>query len=174
MGYIKAGKDAGATVFTGGDRDGADGWFIQPTIFTNATPDMKISREEIFGPVTSVVKFKTEEEVLAMANDTEYGLASCIYTNDLSRAIRFAGALDSGGVWINSAAVGDEHVPQSGTKISGHGYELGEPSLDEYVCLLLARFCACLSFHRYTTMKSVHVVLSKKSAHAAPIKPEKH
>lgn len=133
MGYIKAGKDAGAKVFTGGERDGDDGWYIQPTIFTDATPDMKISREEIFGPVTSIVKFKTEEEVLAMANNTEYGLASCVYTNDLSRAIRFASALDSGGVWVNSAAVGDHRVTSTGIKISGHGHELGEQAIDECV-----------------------------------------
>ena len=88
MGYIKAGKDAGAKVFTGGERDGDDGWYIQPTIFTDATPDMKISREEIFGPVTSIVKFKTEEEVLAMANNILIRTTRFLISRVLDRGAR--------------------------------------------------------------------------------------
>jgi aldehyde dehydrogenase (NAD+) len=101
MEYIKIGKDEGATVLTGGERHGDKGYFIKPTIFKDVKPDMKIMREEIFGPVAALAKFKDEEEVIALSNDSAYGLASAIHTNDLNTAIRVSNSLHAGTVWVN-------------------------------------------------------------------------
>lgn len=101
MGYIKSGKEEGATVEVGGDRHGDKGYFIQPTIFSDVKPDMKIMREEIFGPVCAIAKFKDEKEVLALANDSTYGLAAAVHTKDVTTAIRVSNALHAGTVWVN-------------------------------------------------------------------------
>lgn len=106
LGYIKSGQDEGATLHLGGKIDeiaqkGGKGYFIQPTIFTDVKPDMKIMREEIFGPVVAISKFKSEEEVIDFANDTSYGLAAGIHTKDYERAIRVTSALEAGTVWVN-------------------------------------------------------------------------
>jgi aldehyde dehydrogenase (NAD+) len=100
MRYIQSGRDEGATLVTGGSRIGSKGYYIQPTIFTNAKNDMKIVKEEIFGPVGVVVKFETEEEVLKLANDTHYGLSTCVFTQNISRAIRFSNQAESGMVFV--------------------------------------------------------------------------
>ena len=100
MGYIDSAKTDGANIAIGGERHGSEGYFIQPTIITDCKPEMKVVREEIFGPVAAVIKFKTEEEVLAAANDTTYGLSACIYTKDINRATRFAAAFESGNVFV--------------------------------------------------------------------------
>lgn len=110
MGYIDSGKRDGAKLHTGGERHGDEGYFIQPTIFTNCTPAMKIVQEEIFGPVAAVIKFKTEEEVIELANDTTYGLACAVFTQNNSRAIRVAHALEAGTAWINSVNDSDTKV----------------------------------------------------------------
>lgn len=101
MGYIKLGKEEGATIEMGGERHGDKGYFIQPTIFSNVTSDMKIVQEEIFGPVCSIAKFKTEEDVISLANDTTYGLASAVHTTNLNTALRVSNALKAGTVWVN-------------------------------------------------------------------------
>ena len=101
MGYIKSGKDEGATVEIGGDRHGDKGYFVQPTIFSNVRSDMKIMQEEIFGPVCSISKFKTEEEAIKLGNDTTYGLAAAIHTKDLNTSIRVARELRAGTIWLN-------------------------------------------------------------------------
>jgi aldehyde dehydrogenase (NAD+) len=101
MGYVKAGKDEGATVLAGGDRFGHEGFFIQPTVFGDVKKDMTIAKEEIFGPVVVLIKFKDEEEVLKQANDTEYGLASAVFTKDIQRALNVANKIEAGTVWIN-------------------------------------------------------------------------
>ncbi|KAJ3555132.1 hypothetical protein NM688_g2743 [Phlebia brevispora] len=132
MNYIASGKSDGAKVHTGGDRIGKQGFFVQPTIFTEAKPDMKIVREEIFGPVAVVVKFKTEEDVIAMANDTSYGLASNVFTTNLARATRISNALEAGSVYVNMASVPDFRVPFGGYKQSGQGKEMGEYALEAY------------------------------------------
>jgi len=100
MDYIDSGKVAGATVHHGGERHGNEGYFIQPTIFTDVRSDMKIVKEEIFGPVAAVVKFKDEAEVVEMANDTMYGLAAHIFTENVSKAVRVAHAVEAGTVWV--------------------------------------------------------------------------
>ncbi|KAK4122881.1 aldehyde dehydrogenase [Parathielavia appendiculata] len=101
MGYIESGKKDGATVVTGGERLGDKGYFIQPTIFADVRQDMKIMQEEIFGPVCAIAKFKDEEEVIHLGNDTEYGLAASVHTKDLNTAIRVANKIRAGTVWVN-------------------------------------------------------------------------
>ncbi|KAG6811501.1 hypothetical protein H0H92_007149 [Tricholoma furcatifolium] len=130
MSYIDSGKQDGATVHTGGVRHGEEGYFIQPTIFTDVKPEMKIVQEEIFGPVGVVIKFKTEEEVIEAANNTTYGLACHIFSENISRALRVAHALEAGSAWVNCAQTTDKAVPFGGYKQSGIGRELGEYALD--------------------------------------------
>ncbi|KAI5864451.1 aldehyde dehydrogenase [Durotheca rogersii] len=132
MGYIEEGKKDGATVEAGGERHGDKGYFIKPTIFTNVTPDMKIMREEIFGPVVAVAKFKTEEEVVALGNDSAYGLAAAVHTKDLNTAIRVSNDLRAGTVWVNSYNLLHHQLPFGGYKESGIGRELGEAALANY------------------------------------------
>lgn len=108
MGYIDAGKAAGATVHLGGARWGSEGYFIEPTIFTDNTPDMKIVREEIFGPVAVVMKFEHDEDVIAQANDTVYGLAAAVFTKNIDRALTTAQKLRAGSLWVRVS------VPVSG------------------------------------------------------------
>jgi len=132
MGYIEEGKKGGATVVTGGERHGTKGYFIQPTIFSNVTEDMKIMQEEIFGPVCSIAKFTTEEEVLKVANNSNYGLAAAVHTNHLNTAIRVANSLKAGTVWVNSYNMLHHQIPFGGYKESGIGRELGEAALANY------------------------------------------
>ena len=103
MGYINSGKEAGATVHHGGERHGDEGYFIKPTIFTDVHPDMKIVKEEIFGPVAAVIRFKEEGEVVEMANNTTYGLAAYLFTRDVNRSIRVAHALEAGTISVCSS-----------------------------------------------------------------------
>ncbi len=100
MGYIEAGKTEGATVAIGGEKHGNEGYYVQPTIFTDCKPSMKIVQEEIFGPVAVVIKFKTEEEVIELANDTVYGLACAVFTENGSRATRVTNALEAGIAYV--------------------------------------------------------------------------
>jgi len=132
MGYIQSGKDEGATVATGGDRHGDKGYFIQPTIFTDVTQDMKIMKEEIFGPVCALAKFATEEEVVRLGNDSNYGLAAAIHTKDLNTAIRVSNALRAGTVWVNCYNKLHWQLPFGGYSESGIGRELGEAALANY------------------------------------------
>ncbi|KIP10902.1 hypothetical protein PHLGIDRAFT_115040 [Phlebiopsis gigantea 11061_1 CR5-6] len=132
LAYIETGKQEGARVVTGGARAGRAGYFVQPTIFADVRPDMRIVREEIFGPVGVVAKFSTEEEVLELANDTQYGLSSYAFTRDVSRAVRVANALEAGCAFINSSALLEPQVPFGGFKQSGHGKEMGEYALEAF------------------------------------------
>lgn len=100
MGYINAGKEAGATVHLGGERWGNEGYFIQPTIFTDNKPDMKIVREEIFGPVAVVMRFSDDDEMVRQANDTVYGLAASVFTKNIDRALKTAQKLRAGSLWV--------------------------------------------------------------------------
>ncbi|KAF7303516.1 Aldehyde dehydrogenase [Mycena indigotica] len=132
MGFIDSGKADGATVHLGGERHGSEGFFIQPTIFTDVKPEMTIAKEEIFGPVTTIMKFTTEEDVIAQANDTVYGLASYVYSDNVKRALRVAHALEAGSAFVNTGQTTDPAIPFGGYKQSGIGREHGEYALDTY------------------------------------------
>jgi len=132
MGYISEGKKEGATVVTGGGRHGDKGYFIQPTIFSDVTEDMKIMQEEIFGPVCSISKFETEEEIIATGNNSTYGLAAAVHTTNLNTALRVANNIRAGTVWVNSYNMLHHQIPFGGFKESGIGRELGEAALSNY------------------------------------------
>ncbi|KAJ2896354.1 aldehyde dehydrogenase [Zalerion maritima] len=132
MEYITSGKKEGATVTTGGERFGNKGYFIQPTIFTDVKPEMKIMQEEIFGPVCAIAKFKTEDDVIKMGNDTTYGLAAAVHTKDLNTAIRVSNEIRAGTVWVNCYNMLHHQLPFGGFKESGIGRELGEAALANY------------------------------------------
>ncbi|HEV8311045.1 MAG TPA: aldehyde dehydrogenase family protein [Methylomirabilota bacterium] len=135
MSYIEAGKREGARLAAGGDRarvgDGR-GFFLQPTVFTGVTGSMKIAREEIFGPVLSVIPFKSVEEGIAQGNDTYYGLAAAVWTRDVGKALRAARAIRAGTVWVNAYNLYDAALPFGGFKESGFGRELGQAGMDLY------------------------------------------
>ncbi|EKM77505.1 hypothetical protein AGABI1DRAFT_108032 [Agaricus bisporus var. burnettii JB137-S8] len=145
MGFINSGKQEGAKVQIGGERHGTEGYFIKPTIFTDVTPQMSIMQDEIFGPVCSVVKFKTEEEVLSIANDVAYGLGANVFTENTAIAIKMAHGLEAGSIWVNCAQHTDMNVPFGGYKQSGMGRELGQYALDSY-----------------TQVKAVHINLGQR------------
>ncbi|PHM44100.1 aldehyde dehydrogenase [Xenorhabdus szentirmaii] len=136
LGYIDLAKQEGATVLTGGKRitgEGYDdGFFIQPTILTNVTNNMRVAQEEIFGPVLCVIPFSHEEDVIAMANDSEYGLAGAVWTQDINRALRVSKAVKAGRMWINTYHELPAHAPFGGYKKSGLGRETHKMMLDAY------------------------------------------
>jgi aldehyde dehydrogenase (NAD+) len=132
MGYIESGRTEGATLACGGERVGNRGYFIRPTVFADVQDDMKIAREEIFGPVMSVIAFKDVDEVIARANKTDYGLAAGVWTNDIKKAHAVANGVRAGTVWVNCYHVLDTRAPFGGFKQSGMGRELGEYALHEY------------------------------------------
>jgi len=133
MSYIEEGKKSGATIETGGKRKGDKGYFIEPTIFSNVTEDMKIQQEEIFGPVCTISKFKDKAEVIKIGNSTTYGLAAAVHTTNLTTAIEVANALKAGTVWVNTYNTLHWQLPFGGYKESGIGRELGEAALDNYL-----------------------------------------
>ncbi|WP_425083471.1 5-carboxymethyl-2-hydroxymuconate semialdehyde dehydrogenase [Ruegeria profundi] len=131
--YFDIAKEDGATVAAGGVKLGDEGYFIRPTLFTNATNQMRIAREEIFGPVLTSIPFSTEEEALQMANDTPYGLTGYVWTNDLTRALRFTDKLEAGMIWVNSENVRHLPTPFGGVKASGIGRDGGDWSFEFYM-----------------------------------------
>jgi len=132
MGYIESGRSDGATLACGGEPVGNRGYFIQPTVFADVQDEMKIARQEIFGPVMSVIVFKDVDEVIARANRTDYGLAAGVWTRDIKKAHAVANAMRAGTVWVNCYHVLDTRAPFGGFKQSGIGRELGEYGLQEY------------------------------------------
>ncbi|MBA3234862.1 MAG: aldehyde dehydrogenase [Chloroflexi bacterium] len=136
LGYVERGSAEGARLVLGGEQLGGEwssGFYMAPTIFDDVSPSMSIAREEIFGPVLSVIPFDTEADALALANDNEFGLGSAVWTNDLDRAIRMARRLRVGDVWVNTHYVRLAESPFGGVKQSGIGRELGMEGLDAYL-----------------------------------------
>lgn len=131
--YIKTGKSEGADILCGGGHVGDEGYCFAPTVIANTTNDMKISREEIFGPVVVAQKFSSEDEVVGLANDTEYGLSSAVWTQDISRAHRMVKRIQAGQVTVNCCGGADWDVPIGGYKESGWGRENGEDGLNNYL-----------------------------------------
>ncbi|KAI8674033.1 Aldedh domain-containing protein [Fusarium keratoplasticum] len=134
LSYIESGK-AEAKLITGGNAVGEQGCYVEPTIFVDPAPDARVLREEIFGPVLVVVRFSTDDEVLKLANDTEYGLAASIWTADMKRALRFAHKLEAGSVSVNGAGGYHPSVPMGGWKQSGQGLENGKEAMLDWTQL---------------------------------------
>ena len=136
MSYVNLAKEEGATIACGGEpyTDGAcaNGSFMKPTLIVNATNDMRVAQEEIFGPVAVVIKFKTEEEVIAMANDSVYGLGGAVWTRDINRAIRVARGVETGRMWVNTYNQIPSGAPFGGYKQSGIGRETHKVILEHY------------------------------------------
>jgi aldehyde dehydrogenase (NAD+) len=133
LGYIEAGKAEGARMEVGGSRHRKSGYFVEPTIFSNVNADMKIWREEIFGPVLAIARFSSEDEALELANGTDYSLAAAVWTRDLDRATRMTGAIHAGTVWVNTYGPTDARLPWGGMGgQSGIGRDLGRSAIDNY------------------------------------------
>ena len=136
LSYVKIGTDEGATLLCGGEQfteNGLEnGCFIRPTLLGNVTNDMRVAKEEIFGPVACILKFRTEDEVVQMANDSEYGLGGAVFTNDINRAVRISRAIETGRVWINTYNAIPEGAPFGGYKKSGIGRETHKVILEHY------------------------------------------
>lgn len=131
-GYLDSGRDEGARAVVGGHRHGERGYFVEPTVLTGTRPDMKVVREEIFGPVVAATPFQRLEDVAEVANDTTYGLAAGIWTKDISKAHALAKMIRAGTVWINCYNVFDASLPFGGYKQSGWGREMGHEVLEAY------------------------------------------
>ncbi|XP_013362003.1 PREDICTED: retinal dehydrogenase 1-like [Chinchilla lanigera] len=144
---IESGKKQGAKLECGGGPWGNKGYFIQPTVFSNVTDEMRIAKEEIFGPVQQIMKFKSLDEVIKRANNTTYGLAAGVFTKDLDKAVTVSTALQAGTVWVNCYGGGGCQSPFGGYKMSGNGRELGEDGL-----------------YAYTEIKTVTMKISQKNS----------
>jgi len=132
LGYINSGKTEGAKLECGGGRHGDTGFYIQPTVFSNVTDEMKIAKEEIFGPVMQCMKFKTIDEAVERANATQYGLAAGVCSRDIGKAMGIAKRLKAGTVWINCWDQFDDATPFGGYKTSGWGREKSEYALENF------------------------------------------
>ena len=136
LGWVETAKKEGATVLVGGEAAKVagfeDGAFMQPTLLGNVTNDMAVAQNEIFGPVAVVIKFRTEEEVVAMANDSEYGLGGAVWTRDINRALRVARGVRTGRMWVNTYNMIPAGAPFGGYKQSGIGRETHKVILEHY------------------------------------------
>jgi aldehyde dehydrogenase (NAD+) len=133
LSHFESARADGATIACGGNPvDGLGGWFVEPTVLVDTTAQMRAVREEIFGPVVAVTTFATEDEAVALANGTEFGLAGSVWTKDVHRAHRVAARLRAGTVWINAYRVVAPHVPFGGFGASGIGRENGVDAIREY------------------------------------------
>lgn len=129
---IDSGKKEGAKLECGGARQGSEGYYVQPTVFSDVTENMRIGKEEIFGPVQQIIKFKDMDDVITRANDTTYGLAAAIFTAELDTAMTFTSRVKAGSVWVNCYNANSPAAPFGGFKMSGVGRELGEYGLQQY------------------------------------------
>jgi len=132
MKMIARGVEAGATLAAGSVEPSDGGYFVSPTVLSNVTNDMDVARSEIFGPVVAAIPFDTEEEAIAIANDTEFGLAGAVWTNDVSRSHRVAAQINAGTFWINGYKTINVSSPFGGYGLSGYGRSSGVEALYEY------------------------------------------
>ncbi|KAJ0387475.1 hypothetical protein COL922a_002299 [Colletotrichum nupharicola] len=148
LSYVDIGKQEGAKLELGGrpSKPDGSGYFIEPTVFTGVSPNMRVFKEEVFGPFVVICRFKSEDDAIALANDTQYGLGSALFTTDLTRAHAVAKRIEAGMVWINSSNDSDWRIPFGGVKQSGIGRELGEAGLAAY-----------------SNIKAIHVNLTRQS-----------
>jgi len=147
LSYITKGQEEGATMICGGNTPNiAGGQYIEPTVFTNVTMDMAIASEEIFGPVLSVIPFDTIDEAIAIANDTEYGLAASVWTKNIDKALTVSRGVRAGRFWVNTTLAGGPELPIGGFKASGWGREAGMLGVEEY-----------------TQVKSIHIEIGKRA-----------
>jgi aldehyde dehydrogenase (NAD+) len=130
--YIEIGKQEGARLATGGSRIGSTGYFVSPTVFANVEHRMRISQEEIFGPVASVIRFSDEEDAIHMANGTKYSLAAGVWSADIARVHRFVRRLKAGTVWANTFGPTDVRLPWGGNRDSGFGREHGDVAIENF------------------------------------------
>tara|TARA_R110002096_G_scaffold434321_2_gene655540 strand:+ start:19819 stop:21321 length:1503 start_codon:yes stop_codon:yes gene_type:complete len=133
MGYIESGRTEGADIVAGGARSGDEGYFVQPTVLGNTNRDMKVVREEIFGPVVCVQRYNDIDEVAKLANDTVYGLGASIWTRDVGNVINIVPKIRAGSVWVNCHNILDVAMPFGGYKQSGFGKDMGKEALDSYL-----------------------------------------
>ncbi|MEH6570428.1 MAG: aldehyde dehydrogenase family protein, partial [Halioglobus sp.] len=164
LAYIHSGVEEGARVAAGGGQaevEGCEGgFFVQPTVLANMTNQMKAAREEIFGPVLAVIKFSCEEEAIALANDTDYGLSAGVWTRDLVKAQQIAVELNAGSIWINDWHMMRTDAPFGGFGQSGHGREFGKYSIDSYV----ETKSVSTSFETSPGKKSLHRIVHTQMA----------
>jgi len=132
-GYFDIARADGAVIAAGGAAMDGPGWFVRPTLFTHAASDMRVSQEEIFGPVLTSIRFSDEAQALRIANDVAYGLTAYVWTNDLTRALRVSNALEAGMIWVNSENVRHLPTPFGGVKASGIGRDGGQWSFEFYM-----------------------------------------
>ena len=130
--YIDIGRGEGASIVTGGERSGDTGYYVQPTVFAGVEHEMRVSQEEIFGPVAAVIKFENDDDAIRIANGTAYSLAAGVWTADVTRAHRFTRALKAGTVWVNTYGPTDIRLPWGGARDSGLGREHGDMAIDNF------------------------------------------
>jgi aldehyde dehydrogenase (NAD+) len=130
--YIDIGRGEGASIITGGQRSGDTGYYVQPTVFAGVEHEMRVSQEEIFGPVAAVIKFENDDDAIRIANGTNYSLAAGVWTADVTRAHRFTRALKAGTVWVNTYGPTDIRLPWGGARDSGLGREHGDMAIDNF------------------------------------------
>jgi aldehyde dehydrogenase (NAD+) len=130
--YIDIGRSEGASIVTGGERSGDTGYYVQPTVFAGVEHEMRVSQEEIFGPVAAVIKFENDDDAIRIANGTAYSLAAGVWTADVTRAHRFTRALKAGTVWVNTYGPTDIRLPWGGARDSGLGREHGDMAIDNF------------------------------------------